>query len=196
MHPRSALFWRLYIVGIVQLGLVIVAAIVIGIFLVRMPAPWDPQGLTAKLQPLVARPSALTKALAEYRARRVSISLYDAERHLVATNIVPALPLPAWGGNLPLRAALLEPSQRWSEIARAAGEGSRPRSFRHASAFAGLGWLGAGRSFAAAPPFVRAAARLGPPYTYVHFEIAGKGGLLVAHFERPRPSSVPPLLTL
>jgi HAMP domain-containing protein len=193
LHPRSALFWRLYVVGIVQLGLVIVAAVVVGIFVVRMPPPWDTQGLTARLQPLIGRPSALAKALAEFRTRRVSVSLYSPERHLIATNVVPALPLPAWGGTLPLRAAAHVGSQRWSEIARASGSAAR---LPHRPMFAGLGWLGGRRPLAGSAAFSRAAARPGPPYTYVHFDIGGKAGLLVARFERPLPSAVPPLLTL
>jgi signal transduction histidine kinase len=193
LHPRSALFWRLYVVGIVQLGLVIVAAVVVGIFVVRMPPPWDTQGLTARLQPLIGRPSALAKALAEFRARRVSVSLYSPERHLIATNVVPALPLPAWGGTLPLRAAAHAGSQRWSEIARASGSAAH---LPHRPMFAGLGWLGGRRPLAGSAAFSRAAARPGPPYTYVHFDIGGKAGLLVARFERPLPSAVPPLLTL
>jgi signal transduction histidine kinase len=34
------------------------------------------------------------------------------------------------------------------------------------------------------------------PHTYVHLEVDGKDGVLVARFELPKPSAVPPVLTL
>ncbi|HEX4478093.1 MAG TPA: hypothetical protein VH142_23575, partial [Polyangiaceae bacterium] len=53
------LLFRLYAVGVVQLVLVALAAIVIAVSVAKIPARWDMRALTARLAPLVARPADL-----------------------------------------------------------------------------------------------------------------------------------------
>jgi two-component system OmpR family sensor kinase len=186
---RAGLVWRLYAVGIVQLVLVVVAAVVIGITVARLPPHADIQGLTARLTALSARPQALKKELDELRQRqRVLLSLYDDQCRLVASSVEPPLPASMWG----------EPS----------GAGPRPASSCPAppdgQRSAGPWSHGARPPFGEPPPFGRPSAFGGPrsgrppppPDTYLRFDLNGRDGLLVARFERHRPSLVPPLLTL
>ncbi|MFN0247327.1 MAG: ATP-binding protein [Kofleriaceae bacterium] len=87
---------RLVLLGIAQLALITVTAI--GIFIAQgpygEPRPEDHVDLR-KLEMLTATPDALSAALEQLRRDRIEISLYDAKRQLIATNVDPPLAIPA-----------------------------------------------------------------------------------------------------
>ncbi len=53
------------------------------------------RGARAKLEQAADKPDQIAAALAELRDHRIEISLYDADRTLIATNVNPALAIPA-----------------------------------------------------------------------------------------------------
>ncbi len=100
MAPRRfrSLASRLAIVGVVQL--VLLAATAVGIFYAEGPhQPGRPEehidrALLEKLESLVDHPTELQAALDALLDERIEISLYDASKQLVATNVEPPLSVP------------------------------------------------------------------------------------------------------
>ena len=91
---RGALVWRLYAIGIVQLALAVAGAAAIAMVTLGEP-PWEQvQRVSEQLSALVDRPEPLAEALRELRGRGMQVSLYDAQRKLIASNVQPAIALP------------------------------------------------------------------------------------------------------
>ncbi|HEU0031333.1 MAG TPA: HAMP domain-containing sensor histidine kinase [Kofleriaceae bacterium] len=100
VRPRRfrSLASRLVALGLLQL--VLLSGTALAIFFVERPSPpahpneyFDPDAVHA-LEAIVDDRAALAAALDALRERRFEVSLYDAERHLIATNVDPALPVP------------------------------------------------------------------------------------------------------
>lgn len=91
----TSLVSRLVLLGVAQLALLTLTAI--GIFIAQgpytEPRPEDHVDLR-KLELLAATPDALAVELAHLRDERIEISLYDAKRQLIATNVDPPLAVP------------------------------------------------------------------------------------------------------
>jgi len=97
IRPRRfrSLASRMVAVSVLQLALLAITAIVI--FVVDGPrGPVMPEEHVdpRKLELVAAEPEALQAALAELRDERVSVSIYNSERQLVATNVDPPLAAP------------------------------------------------------------------------------------------------------
>jgi signal transduction histidine kinase len=186
--PRTSLVWRLYAVGVAQLLLVAVAAIGIGIALARFPPHGDIQAAIARLKPLGDQPAELTKALAALRTHQsLLVSVYDADRKLVATNIEPPLLVPKWGPEAP--DAKDQQGHELDATPRDFPLGPPPEPPRFGGPrmppFFGHGHFGH-------PP----GPHRGPPEIFMRFELGQREGILIARFEHPKPSLVPQLLTL
>ena len=98
MKLRSRLVTRLYAIGVVQLVLVAVAAVAIAYAMAKSPPRWDMQSITAQLSPLASNPPALRHELDLLRQRHgLLLSVYDEDRHLIASNVDPALHPPRFG---------------------------------------------------------------------------------------------------
>ncbi len=89
---------RLVVVGVVQL--LLLAATAIGIFYAEGPhEPGIPEdhinpALVQKLEGLVDKPTELQAVLDDLMSKRIEVSLYDDKKHLIATNVEPALSIP------------------------------------------------------------------------------------------------------
>jgi two-component system OmpR family sensor kinase len=184
LASRGALVWRLYAVGIVQLGMVVCAVILIGMFVVRRPDPFELEHVSARLEPLLSRPTALEQELEKYRKRDILLSIYDAQEHLVATNIRPALLLPKLGAPLEVG------DPRLLRGAEYHGDG------RAHSPFARFGFMGVRPARPRGEAFGRSPEHMPPFFTYTQLRVGGKDGWLVARLEPHRPSALPPVLTL
>jgi two-component system, OmpR family, sensor kinase len=179
---RGSLLWRLYAVGVVQLLVVATLAVGIGMVLARLPQHLDVQHLVERVQPLASRPAELTLALEELRAQeRVELSLYDADGRLVATNVEPPLRVPMWGGG-PHGPPPDGPPPGGPPPPGPPPDGPPP---------------GGPPPVLSLPPF--GGPPPGPPHhpeSFTAIDVDGRSGLLVARFERPKPSQMPALLTL
>ena len=204
-RARGALVWRLYAVGIVQILLVVAGAIAIAMVMSR-PPPWvDVQNAADRLAKLADRPAALQQTLEELRDERMDVSLYDANRQLIATNVQPPLapaPLPALDehGPLPVPPPPLPKGPPPSGLSRLfpglwprpEGHGPPPLHVRRGER--GPGGRGEGPFehhlvFDEPPP-------RGRPLAYVRLALPGGDGVLVAHLPPLMPSRWPPLLVL
>ena len=182
----GALAWRLYAVGIIQLALVIVAAISI-LILAGRPEPLHFQTVAQRMQQLIGQRQALTKALDEYRARQVELSIYDAQKNLVVSNVQPPLPYPDLGHD----------HNTWSgSFGDPAADGrethAHPRRPMHRP-LSGTRWPA---------HFLPPAPGLNPPhplprmYAYTALQSNGESHVLVASLAPPTPGALPPVLTL
>jgi two-component system, OmpR family, sensor kinase len=98
LRPRPRLVYRLYVIGVVQLLLVAVAAVAIGYAMAKSPPRWDMQSITAQLTPLFGNAPRLKRELELLRQRHgLLLSVYDDERHLLGTNVEPPLHPPRFG---------------------------------------------------------------------------------------------------
>jgi signal transduction histidine kinase len=93
---RGAIARRLYAVGVVQLTVVAIVAVVV--FVANAPTHGGPRGprdgdrIAAEIEPLVDRPAELAKELALLRDRRaLEVSIYDEADRLLSTNVDPPL---------------------------------------------------------------------------------------------------------
>ncbi|HET9932454.1 MAG TPA: HAMP domain-containing sensor histidine kinase [Polyangiaceae bacterium] len=168
MMLRSRLVYRLYAIGVVQLFLVAVAAVGIAYAMAKTPPRWDMQSITAELTRVVLDRHALGGELEMLRRRHgLLLSLYDEDRHLLASNVEPPLHPPRLSPRLD-PAPLAAPPR---------GNGPPP-----------------------SPPLVPAFGHGPnghvPPHMYAPISIEGREGVLVARFERPRPSLWMPSLTI
>jgi len=99
-RPRRfrSLASRLVALGVLQFALFIGTAI--AFFIAEgphdQPHPRDhiAPGLVHRLEDLVDQPAALQAALDQLERKRIEISVYDAQRQLVATNVDPPLAIP------------------------------------------------------------------------------------------------------
>ncbi len=100
MKPRRfrSLASRLVVLGVVQL--VLLAGTAIGIFFAQGPRGeahpderLDPPTIRA-LEQVSRQPAALAALLEELREDRIEVSIYDGDKHLVASNVDPALSIP------------------------------------------------------------------------------------------------------
>ncbi len=209
------LLFRLYAVGVVQLVIVALAAIVIAVSIAKIPARWDMRALTTRLAPLADRPADLAKELAERKDKDgLLLSVYDEKEKLIATNVTPPLDVPPWLASRtpPAGAAPADPSRD--------GPPPWPPGMSHPPPFGDPGPPGPhGPSGRRGPPDGRGPS-IGPPpppldswLPLVHDEqppldrpprppdafatlpVQGHDGILVARFERREPSRMPPLLT-
>jgi signal transduction histidine kinase len=174
---RGSLVWRLYLVGVIQLSLVVIAALLIGSLVAHLSTRLDPHFAIAQIAAAVENPNALDKVFAEQRGRRAELSLYDAQHQLVASNVRPALPAPRWSPDAP-------PLQPSSLPPRAAPHTFKPRPRPPTI------WLPPPPPFGPPPP------NMPPPLMYAPMLVHGQEGVLVARFYRPAPSTLPVLLTL
>ena len=197
-RPRHGLVWRLYAVGVVQFLLVALSALLIGYVMNRM-AHWDMQSLSARLKPLSNDPAALEREVKELGAREhLPISIYDADGHLLLSNVEPALRAPLFGGRHrppppdddrpppdddrpPILHARPPPDPEHLLEFGPRGPPQVPPAFSDLPHLGGPGFHGGHP-----PPFDN----------FARFEVNGRDALLVARFERPKPSPLPPILTL
>jgi two-component system, OmpR family, sensor kinase len=172
--PRSRLVFRLYAIGVVQLLLVAVAAIVIGPLVMRRLSPPDVQAVAAELAPVAGNTARLKAELARRAEDHLSISIYDDRRVLVASNVTPPLPAPSLGSEGP---PPTPPGFAMVRVVPAAGTNERA----------------AGGSRGDVQP-----RRRGPPTfeTFTRFSLGARDGLIVMRFGPPRPGPLAPLLTL
>jgi two-component system OmpR family sensor kinase len=186
------LVWRLYAVGIVQLAMVIVAALLIWMAVTRLPARVDLPSESARLQRLIGQPAALAHALEEQRARQLLISLYDPDLQLMASNVEPPLPAPRWRTG-PDATEVGVPADR--------SDRGPPPHYREQGGphdrQPGPGLFDWPPYLRPHPPGIEAGPDHGPPplLLYTRMPMNGREGLLVAQLHRPKPSIVPPLLT-
>jgi two-component system, OmpR family, sensor kinase len=175
---RGKLALRLYALGVLQVVLVMAAAIVVAILGLPPLPPRDPErqiALTAaRLGPFLARPDDLSAEISELRRRGMSASVYDRQGSLVASNVDPPLALRPIGVDPPRGGAADE-----------AGFPSEPAPELHP--------LPPGDRRSRFPDF--------PPRRTVTVALddataGGSPDVLVARFERPRPDIKVPLLTL
>jgi two-component system, OmpR family, sensor kinase len=200
-RARGALVWRLYAVGIVQLALVVAAAIAIAV--VSLTPPWlDIENIRNRLVARVGKPKELDRELAELRSRSVAVSLYDADRVLIASNVKPALtaggaldrpmplPPPPHSGLPPLGAffpGILPPPHAGPHHPAPSRDDPNDHDDRDGATERRF----MGRVIFAGPP-----RHGGPPLAYVPLALSDGDGLLVARFPPPKPSLLPPLLAL
>jgi signal transduction histidine kinase len=179
---RGSLLFRLYVVGVVQLLLVAVAALVIGTVISRFSVRWDLRQVIDHVRPLVERPEALASELRSLRdSQHVSLSLYDAEGSVVASNVDPPLKPPRWGGPFGsgFRSAHEPPPPHDRPPPDAPPPFGGPPPF-------GMPFGGPPPPEGRPPPSLEA---------FTSMEIHGATGVLVTRFDPPRPSRVPPILT-
>jgi two-component system OmpR family sensor kinase len=171
--PRSRLVFRLYAISVVQLLLVAGAAILIGMLVIRRSFAHDVQALAAALAPLTESPAQLRAELARRLEQdRVSITIYEQDGQLLASNVEPPLPAPRLGAEPP---PLPPPPGLFSGPPLLPGAGpGRPAQ------------AGAGERPPGPPPFE----------TFTRFPIGAREGLLVVRFGPPRRGALAPLLTL
>jgi signal transduction histidine kinase len=211
-RARHGLVWRLYAVGVVQFLLVALSALLIGYVMSRM-ARWDTQTLIARLKPLSNDPAALAREVKELGTREhLLISIYDADGHLLLSNVEPALRAPLFGGRLhppppnddrpppdddrpPPDDDRPPPDDDRPPLAHARPAPDDPEHLLEFGprgppvppGFSDLPHLG-GPAFHGGHP---------PPFdNFARFEVNGRDALLVARFEHPKPSPLPPILTL
>lgn len=95
-HRRS-LAYRLYAIGLLQLFVVVLAAVAIFFVVMRAPPRIDPGELERRLSPWTDDPKGLDRELSAIReADGVDVSIYDGQRQLVASNVDPPLHPPAF----------------------------------------------------------------------------------------------------
>jgi two-component system OmpR family sensor kinase len=95
-HRRS-LAYRLYAIGLLQLFVVVLAAVAIFFVVMRAAPRIDPDELERRLSPWTSDPRGLDRELSAIReADGVDISIYDGRRRLVASNVDPPLHPPAF----------------------------------------------------------------------------------------------------
>ena len=196
-RARTGLVWRLYAVGVVQLVLVALAAVVIGLVMSKLASHSDLQTLSARLQRLAGDRAALGHELEKLRNREgISISIYDDQDHLVASSVDPPLHIPHF-------------SARDEGALGAPPPGARPPPGNAPPPDAPHGsppLMGGPPPWPPGPPPIEVFPPFGggpppgahhpPPETFMRFEVDGHEGLLVARLEHHRPSVLPPLLTL
>jgi two-component system OmpR family sensor kinase len=173
--PRSRLVFRLYAISVVQLLLVAGAGLLIGLLVFRHSFAHDLQALAAALAPLTESPAQLRAELARRLEQdRVSITIYEQDGQLLASNVAPPLPAPRLGAEPP---PLPPPPGLFSgpPLLPGAGHGQPARA-------------GSGEPQPHGPP---------PPFeTFTRFPIGAREGLLVVRFGPPRRGALAPLLTL
>jgi two-component system OmpR family sensor kinase len=181
------LAFRLSLVGLVQLLLVAVAALVIGAVVTRLPERMDMQRLTETVARAALAPAALTATLSEIgKHESVSLTLYDQDRKLVASNVEPPLSVPRW------RDGLEGPPPPWEAPPGAVPP--PPDQVGGPPPPDGPPFGGAG--FGVLDLFGRHPEPTHRPPVYQPLEIDGHAYLLAARFERRTPSRMPALLTL
>ena len=90
---------RLVVLGVLQM--LLLAATAVAIFFAEGPheqaRPWEriDRATTMRLAQLVDHPDELTAALDDLHHERIEVSLYDAKRQLLATNVDPPLAIPS-----------------------------------------------------------------------------------------------------
>lgn len=95
---RGSIGVRLYVVGVVQLVLVALTAVLVGYVVARVPERADVRAVAVRLKPLLSDEARLSSALSDIRKQQnLMLSVYDEANRLVATNVEPPLPLPRWG---------------------------------------------------------------------------------------------------
>jgi len=98
----SGLAWRLFWVGLAQLGLLVVAALFVSLLSARFWTRWDMGAILDRVEPSLLRPSELADKLKDVRdAGGPWVSVYDEGRTLLASNVEPPLVLPDWSKGPP-----------------------------------------------------------------------------------------------
>lgn len=140
---RTGLAFRLFGVGLLQLALLVAAALVVSVLVTRYWTRWDMPAVVEKVEPLLARPADLTARLKEIReAGGPDISVYGDSRQLLASNVEPVLTLPDWsrgpGSDRPRFHG--PPPTALEHLGRLLiGRDPRPGSQRHSEMFCRLG---------------------------------------------------------
>ena len=169
---RSSIGVRLYVVGVVQLVLVALTAVLVGYVVARVPERADVRAVAVRLKPLLSDKARLSSALSEVRKQQnLMLSVYDEANQLVATNVEPPLPLPRWGREVRVGPDAPGPPP------------GPPPSFGH----------GLPPPFGP-PPHGRHPGP--PPDMFTRLEFSSGDGTLVARPPHHRPSPIPPLVTL
>ncbi len=176
-RPFRSLASRMVALGVLQFALFIGTAI--ALFIAEgpheEPRPRDHivPAVVQRLEGLVAEPGALQAALEDLERKHIEVSLYDAKRQLVATNVDPPLAIPE----------------------RRRGRSATPGSATPGSATPGSATPGSATPGSATPdPAAAAAAR--PRSMVMAFHVHGERGYLVARGVHRAPSLVGPLLTV
>ena len=99
---RGSLAWKLYFLGIVQLVILGAAVLGVGNIIGPLRHPGPSLDVERAAKDLAARAedgAALTERLVELRERRaLELTLYDADRNVVASNVTPPLAIPEGSG--------------------------------------------------------------------------------------------------
>lgn len=94
--------WRLFWVGLSQLGFLIVAALCVSLLSARFWTRWDMGAILDRVEPVLTRPPELRDRVREVRdAGGPEVSIYAEDRTLLASNVEPPLVLPDWSKGLP-----------------------------------------------------------------------------------------------
>jgi two-component system, OmpR family, sensor kinase len=95
MISRGSLAWKLYLLGVVQLALIVAAATIVFIRDLPPPPPHDPDQQIAlavsRLKALLGHPADLANELDELRTHGMAGSVYAADGTLLASNVEPPL---------------------------------------------------------------------------------------------------------
>lgn len=183
---RARLSSRLYVVGVVQLLLVAVAAVAIGFVVSKLQARGDARVAIARLQQVADEPQRLAAELESVRREESLLaSVYDETGALVASNAKPPLHLPRWA-----RHGFRVPRPALRGLPAPMGEPPHgdppPHDFVRAP-------------FDRPPPPPGHGPPRGPPPppdALASFQVRGGEGTIVTRFAPAKPGLVPPLLTL
>jgi len=101
---RSGVSFKLFWVGLAQLVVVLSSVVVLGGLVARHAERWNVPAVLRRVEPLAQKPGELQPLLNEMRAAGgPAASIYDTERTLVASNVVPPLAIPAFVFDSPRR---------------------------------------------------------------------------------------------
>jgi two-component system, OmpR family, sensor kinase len=165
----SGLVFRLYLVGVVQLLTVAIAAVLIGALITRFTRRRDPPAVLAQVEALIDDSPALERTLAEHKKRGIELSLYDADGGLITSNVQPPLTAPRWR----------------DDVARRVPPGGRVKLDSLPPPMPPI-WLRA--------PFGPPTRHRPPPFLYAGVIVQGREGVIVARFPHPQPSALPALV--
>ena len=102
LKAPHGLAWRLFWVGLAQLGLLLAAALCVSLLSARFWTRWDMGAILDRVEPALTRPGELAGKLKEVKeAGGPMVSVYDEGRALLASNVEPPLVLPDWSKGPP-----------------------------------------------------------------------------------------------
>jgi two-component system, OmpR family, sensor kinase len=181
----TGLVWRLYAVGLAQFLLVVLSAIGIGYAVIKLPQRHDMSTLVSSLRPYAGNRVEMAHALEELRQReQLQVSVFDAERQLLVSNVTPPLQFPAWLLHWP-------PSGSSFDLGPpvASGPAFAPASPHSAGAV--------GEPDESPSRLGRPGPEFPPPLESVaRFELEGREAFMIARFKAWKPSPLPVFLTM